>query len=84
MLVTEPICLPPVTNPIILNPRLSGDSFTFTINTVSNRNYVIEYKTTLNDGAWQTLETLPGNGNQQVITVPVGPNNQRFYRFVVQ
>jgi hypothetical protein len=84
VLVTEPICLPPVSNPVILNPTRSGNLFTFAINTVNNRNYVIEYKTNLNDPNWQILETLPGNGNQQVITVPTGPDAQRFYRFVVQ
>jgi hypothetical protein len=82
--VTEPICLPPVSNPVILNPARSGNLFTFAINTVSNRNYIIEYKTNLTDTNWQIFESLPGNGNQQVITVPIGPDTHRFYRFVVQ
>jgi hypothetical protein len=85
VLVTDPICLPPVSNPIILNPRLaSGGSFTFAINTVSNRNYVIQYETNVAGGAWQTLEILPGNGSQQTVSVPIGPDMQRFYRFIVQ
>ena len=83
VLVTEPICLPPVTNPVILNPMLKTNSFTFAINTVLGRNYVIQYKTNLTDALWQTLETLPGNGSQQTITVPIGPDLQRFFRFVV-
>lgn len=84
VLVTEPICYPPVTNPVILNPSLSNNMFTFSVNTVTNRNFIIEYRSNLNQGTWQTLETLPGNNNLQTISVPIGPDNQRFYRFVVQ
>jgi hypothetical protein len=84
VLVTEPLCLPPVSNPLILNPAVSGGFFKFAINTVTNRGYIIEFKTNLADPAWQTLETIPGNGSQQVISVPIGPDQQRFYRFEVQ
>lgn len=84
VLITEPGCLPPVSNPVILNPQPSGTQFTFEINTVSNRNYLIEWTTNLSHSAWQTLEVLPGNGTQQVVTVPIGPDKQRFYRFVVE
>jgi hypothetical protein len=83
--VTEPMCLPPVVNPVILNPALNAAGrFTFSINTVTNRSYVIEYKTNLNDAAWQTYEILPGNGSNQVISVPISPNRQSFYRFHLQ
>jgi hypothetical protein len=81
---TEPLCLPPVSNPVILNPALNGSSFTFAINTVSERNYVIQYKTNLTDTVWQTLESIPGNGNQQNVSVPAVSTGQRFYRFQVQ
>jgi len=84
VLVTEPICLPPVTDLAILNPALRGNFFTFAINTVSNRNYVIEFKTDLTNPQWQTLETLAGNGNRQTVTVPLGPDSRRFYRFRLQ
>ncbi len=83
MVVTEPLCLPPVANPVIINPVHSGNNFRFAINTVTNRSYVVEYKTNLNDANWQMLETLPGNGNQQIVSDPIGPDQQRFYRFVV-
>ena len=84
VLLTEPICLPAVSNPIILNPALSGSFFTFAINTVTNRNYTIEFKTNLTNQVWQPWEMIPGNGNQQVISVPIAPDMQRFYRFEVQ
>ena len=84
VIITEPLCLPAVNNPVILNPALSGGMFTFAINTVTNRNYLIEFKTNLTDAAWQTAETLPGNGNQQIVSVPIEPDSHRFYRFAVQ
>jgi hypothetical protein len=82
--ITEPLCLPPVSNPVILNPALSRGFFTFAINTVAGRNYVIEYKTSLTDDVWQTQQILAGNGSRQTVSVPIGLDRQRFYRFHVQ
>lgn len=82
--ITEPLCLPPVSNPVIINPAVIGGFFTFAINTVAGRNYVIEYKTNLTEVAWLTLQTLPGNGSQQIISVPIGSDSKRFYRFHLQ
>jgi len=73
-----------VSNPVIINPAVTGGFFTFAINTVTGRNYVIEYKTNLTDVAWQTLETLSGNGNQQMISVPIVSDSKCFYRFHLQ
>jgi hypothetical protein len=84
VLVTEPMCLPPVTNPVMLNPSVKTNTFSFSINTVLERSYVIQYKTNLNAAAWQTFETLPGNGSNQVISVPIGLSPQLYYRFYVQ
>jgi hypothetical protein len=82
--ITEPLCLPPVSNPIILNPAINGNLFTFSINTVTNRNYLIDYKTNLTDAAWQTMEVLPGNGSLQTISVPIDLSSRRFFRFRVE
>jgi hypothetical protein len=84
MLVTEPQCLPPVTNPVILNPSVHGGVFSFAINTVSNRTYIIDYKTNLNDTAWQTWQLLSGNGSPQTVSTPVSSFGQLFIRFRVQ
>jgi photosystem II stability/assembly factor-like uncharacterized protein len=84
VIVTEPLCLPPITNPLILNPKLSGNQFSFAIDTASNRTYTIQFKTNLTDSAWQTLETLSGNDSQQTVNVPINPSSQQFYRFIVQ
>jgi len=82
--ITEPLCLPPVSHPVIVNPGLSRGLFTFAIDTVAGRNYVIEYKTNLADTVWQPQQTLAGDGNQQVVSVPIYPDRQRFYRFHLQ
>ena len=83
--VTEPLCEPPVSNPVISNTGLNGTNFTFAIpGTVSGRTYVLEYKTNLTDAAWTFYANLPGNGSNQRVNVPVSPDRQRFYRFHLQ
>jgi hypothetical protein len=82
--VTEPLCLPPVSNPVILNPALEGGSFTFSINTVTSRTYVVEYKTNLTDNGWQLFQSFSGSGVVQTVAVPATSNRQAFYRFRVQ
>ncbi len=84
VLVTEPQCLPPVTNPVILNPSVQSGVFSFAINTVNNRTYIIDYKTNLNDAAWQTWQLLSGNGSPQTVSTPVSSFGQLFFRFRVQ
>ena len=81
--MVDPVCLPAVSNPIIVNPALNGHNFTFGINTVSDRSYVIEYSTNLNGAVWQTLETLPGTNGLQTVSVPTG-SSVLFFRFIVQ
>jgi hypothetical protein len=82
--VTEPTCLPPVSDPIIVNTALISTNFTFAINTVAERTYVVEYKTNLTDAAWTFLENLSGNGSLQTITVPISSASQSFFRFHLQ
>lgn len=82
--VVDPACLPSVVNPIIVNPGQSNGVFTFAINTVSNRTYIVETKTNLNDPAWQYFQTVAGDGTQKVIQAPDGSPSQRFFRFQVQ
>lgn len=82
--VTDPQCLSPVTNPVIVNSGQTNSVFSFGINTVSGRTYVVEYKTNLNDSAWTFFENLNGNGSLQTVHVPVTSARQQFYRFHVQ
>jgi photosystem II stability/assembly factor-like uncharacterized protein len=81
--VTDTVCLPPVTNPVIINPALRNSSFTFDINTVTGRTYIVEYKTNLNDSVWQFLQNVNGNGTQQTVGIPITSSAQAFYRFRV-
>ena len=82
--ITEPQCLAPVTNPVILNPVALRNSFNFAINTVTGRTYIIEYKTNLDDPLWQTFQTLPGNGSQQTISAPINGLSRQFFHFRMQ
>jgi hypothetical protein len=84
VLITEHLCLPPVSNPVVINPASGSNTFSFAINTVSGRNYVVEYKTNLTDAVWQTLQTISGDGTQHTISVPTGSARQTFYRFHLQ
>jgi hypothetical protein len=83
-LVTEPLCPPPVTNPVIVSPTLHSNTFSFSINTVSNRAYVVEVRTNINDLQWQYWQTLTGSGFLQTINVPVQNTSQRYFRFRLQ
>jgi hypothetical protein len=82
--VTDPQCLPAVTNPVILKPGITGGLFSFSVGTIASRTYTVEYKTNLNDIDWQFFQTLSGNGATQTLTMPIGPGNQKFFRFRVQ
>lgn len=82
--VLDPLCLPPVSDPIILRPTVQGNFFTFAINTVAGRTYILEQKADLKDTTWQFLQTLTGDGTQQSVQTPLSPAGRRFYRFRVQ
>jgi hypothetical protein len=83
VLVTEPLCLPPVTNPLMVNPAVHDGLFMFGINTVTSRTYLVEFKTNLTDNAWQLFQTLSGDGTLQNVSVPSSSAPQSFYRFRV-
>ena len=82
--VTEAQCLPPVSNPVIVNPRILRNNFYFDIDTVSSRSYFVEYKTNLNDTTWTALTTLLGDGTRQTVSGTVPGASQTFYHFRVQ
>jgi hypothetical protein len=83
VVVTDPQCLPPVSNPVILNPAVRGNVFSFAIDTVATRTYLIESKTNVTDPTWSIIQSLAGNGSRQTFTIPVGTNGQAFFRFQV-
>jgi hypothetical protein len=73
-----------VAQPQILNPAYTGSSFTASFNTQAGTTYVVEYNNDLNTSNWQTLATVPGDGNPYTIN-DAGPlPSKRFYRVRVQ
>jgi len=72
-----------MTVPLILLPTLAGNSFFFSFETVSGKMYDIQFKVTLDDPAWQTLASYPGQGTVLFHTNDAISNPQRFYRLLV-
>ncbi len=82
--VSEAQCLPPVSDPVMLNPRVSRGQFEFDISTAPSRYFYVDYKTNLNDTAWTLLTTLNGDGTLQTVSNTVVGASQTYYRFRVQ
>ncbi|PWU21319.1 MAG: hypothetical protein C5B50_01955 [Verrucomicrobia bacterium] len=78
--VQETACLNPITFWPVLTTRLAQGVLTLTFATVQGRSYIVEYKTLVSDPDWQTLATVPGNGNDATVQDPLSTNSQRFYR----
>jgi hypothetical protein len=70
--------------PLILVPTLNGDDFTFTFETVLGKTYLIEFKDSVGDSSWQTLQSVPGDGISKTITNSISTTSQRFFRLNVQ
>ena len=74
------ICAPLNGLPLILSPTLSGAEFSFSFEALPGKNYVVQFKDSLDDPVWQTLQTLMGDGNPKKIASPIAEARQRFYR----
>ena len=60
-----------------------GTSFTFSFATLPGSQYLVQYKNTLKDLAWQTLTTVTGDGTVKLIVDNAATTPQRFYRATV-
>ena len=69
---------------VILSPKVNGNDFTFSFETISNMTYVIECRDSLNDASWQTLQSISGDGNPTTVTNSVPDALQRFFRLRVE
>jgi hypothetical protein len=70
---------PPTLQTALINPRLSGNTFSVALPTQSGRVYALEFQTSLN-GVWQPLPLVPGNGfTKTLVDTNAGPG-QKFYR----
>jgi PKD repeat protein len=66
--------------PVLLESVSTAGEFAFAFDTVPGLNYTIEFKDTLDDPIWQTLQIVPGDGSLKVITNLTLNPAQRFYR----
>jgi alpha-tubulin suppressor-like RCC1 family protein len=66
--------------PQLLNSTWKGHRFSALVQTLSPRNYALEYKDSLTATNWTTLCTNAGNGALRMLTDPDATNAQRFYR----
>jgi hypothetical protein len=65
--------------PRLLAPRWNANRFSALLQTFNNRNYGLDYKTSLTSTGWISLPLVPGNGALKVLSdTTTAP--QRFYR----
>jgi hypothetical protein len=81
--LTQALALPRP-RPILYNPQRLGGTFSFSFDTVSGLSYVVQSKDTLSAATWNTLQTIPGDGNEKIATDSSASGGQRFYRVWVQ
>ncbi len=67
----------------ILNPRISDSNFLFSLPTVSNHNYTVEFTDLLWPANWLPLTNFAGDGTEATIPATI-TNAQQFYRVLVQ
>ena len=64
----------------LVGAGVSGGNFSFSFGTANGSPYTVQYKESLSETAWNTLETLVGSGAQHTVTTPLSASPQRFYR----
>jgi PKD repeat protein len=69
--------------PLMATYGVSGDDLVFGFDTIPGKVYVIEFKDSLADPGWQTLQTIPGDGASKTITISIADTPQRFFRLRV-
>jgi PKD repeat protein len=70
--------------PVIIDLASSATEFLFSFLTVPGKSYDVQFKDSLDDPLWQTLQTVPGDGTLKTITNLTAAPAQRFYRLRVQ
>ncbi len=65
----------------LIAPNKVGDTFSFSIQTLDGRTYVIEYTDDLANPSWQPLPNVNGDGTEKVVSNNAPGVPQRFYRF---
>jgi GH25 family lysozyme M1 (1,4-beta-N-acetylmuramidase) len=70
--------------PVISTPQFSGGTFTLSVASQSGSNYVLEYKNSLDDASWTSIQTNAGNGGTIVLTNRDVNVPSRLYRVRVE
>jgi hypothetical protein len=71
--------------PLLLSPALSGADITFSFATSTGFTYLVQYKKdSLDETAWQTLQSVAGDGTVKTISRPLAPAAQQYFRLLVQ
>ena len=66
--------------PLLLLPTRHGNRFSALAQTLSPRNYALEYKDSLTATNWTAVSTNTGNSALRRLTDPAAPASHRFYR----
>jgi hypothetical protein len=77
-------CASAVSAPSLVNPRVISGNLTFSLQTAGGHTYTLEYKNSLTDSTWTTLQTFSGDGSMKTITNSLSAAPQRFYRIMLQ
>ena len=67
-----------------LSPLASGNRFSFSFSTETNRTYLAEHTISLSPVYWQTLTNVVGDGGVVTVTDSVQAEPQKFYRVKVR
>jgi hypothetical protein len=63
----------------LISPEITGTNLSFSFQSASNVNYIVQSTTNLAAPSWTNYSTLPGDGTVKQIFVP-GTNTQQFFR----
>ncbi|HWH70607.1 MAG TPA: hypothetical protein VNT26_14560, partial [Candidatus Sulfotelmatobacter sp.] len=66
--------------PKLMRTSRAGNQFSVFVSTFPGKNYVLEYKTSLNATTWTAAATMRGNGGLQTLTDSTATTAPRFYR----
>lgn len=68
----------------IENVLIAAGIFSFTIQTQSGDNYVVQYKNAFSDADWTAAETISGDGTVKTYSTSTATPDARFFRVLVQ
>jgi PKD repeat protein/photosystem II stability/assembly factor-like uncharacterized protein len=71
-------------SPLLIPLPFANQEFDFSFETLAGFIYVVQYKDFLSDPAWQSQQSVTGNGNASFITNSVASPDQRLYRVLVR